>query len=361
MSLQCFDGFDHYNSITDMERRSSFIQYQRPVGGASYSFVTGRNGFGKAFLFESFISGSSHGLIISYGGIRYPDNFIGMACKVDNNVGMRFVFFDSIEGTAQCSVLFNPNNYAVQVYAGEYIPSISESLIAYSLNNVWFGGQWSYFEIWPTIGAGTGKMKVYFNNNLILNASGLNIRTSGNNWWDQLELTGAINGQEITIDDHYVCDTQAGPGLAPNDTPIGDSKVSTLWATGDNSVMWTPLSGASNYAMIDEVAMDSDTSYNYSSVINDTDLFAFQTLPAGVNLVHGIQLTGAWRKDDGGVRTINQRLEIGGTEYAATDDHNIPDVDYAYFVDLWVLNPDTTLNWTIGDVNGLAAGYKLVA
>lgn len=360
MALKCFDGFDHYNSITDFERRSSFIQYERPVGSASYSFVTGRNGYGKAFQFSSFISGTSHGLYCSYGGSRNPNNFFGMAISQGNNVGMIFNLFDSVLDTQQCAVYFNPNNYAVQFYRGEFTGS-GGTLIGASENNVWFGGAFNYFEIWPVVNNSSGGLKVYFNNNLICNISGVDSQVTANAWWDMWELTGDANNRTLIIDDHYVCDTTVGPGLSPYDTPLGDSKVSTLWATGDNHVMWTPLTGSDNFAMIDEIAMDSDTTYNSTTGINDEDIFAFQTLPGGVAHIHAIQLTGAYRKDDALVRTIVQELEISAIVYPSPDTHNVPDVSYSYFVDLWVINPNTILNWTVIDVNGIAAGYKLVA
>lgn len=362
MALKCWDGYDHYNSVTDLEQRSSFIQYQRPNTGTP-TFVTGRNGFGKALQFSSFISGSNHGLYCSYGGSRNPNNFFGMAIKQAQNVGMIFTFFDSITLTPQCSAFFNPTNYAVQLYRGQYDPgSGGGTFLGASPNNVWFPGTWNYFELWPVINNSTGGIKVYFNNNLVCDLSGLDTQVTANAWWDQWELTGSDNNQTLTLDDHYVGDTTIGPGIAPCDSPIGDAKVSTLWATGDNSVAWSPKTiGQPNYTEIDEIAMDSDTSYNYTTTPTARDMFAFQSLPAGVANVFGVQLCGAYRKDDALVRTIQQLVQSGATVDTTAVTHNVPDTTYAYFTDLFILNPDTSLNWSVAEVNGMAAGYQLVA
>jgi len=364
MALLGFDGFDHYNSIDDMEQRSSSIQYQRPLGGIINAlFVTGRNGFGKAFSFESTSAGNNHGLYCSYGGNRNSNNFFGLAVYLGTNIGMNFAFYDTTMNEVQCTVAFNPLSYSIQLYHGFFVPGASIPLtpIGTSPNNVWYGGTWNYFEIWPTISNGAGGVKVYFNNNLVCDITGVDTQESAFAWWDMWELYPTDNFDAIIIDDHYFGDTTNGPGAAPANSPIGDAKVSTLWATGDNSVQWLPKTGILNYAMIDEQAMDSDTTYNRTLTVSAEDIFAFETLPAGVTNVHAIQLTGAYRKDDALVRTISQRLEISAIKYPATINHNVPDGEYTYFVDLWVLNPNTLLNWTILDVNGLAAGYKLIA
>lgn len=113
-----------------------------------------------------------------------------------------------------------------------------------------------------------------------------------------------------------------------------------------------------NAGNVSEVAMDSDDTYNSSSTLNDEDLLVFGVLPGDINLVLGVQLTGAYRKDDAGTRVVKQALKSSTTEVYGAD-HYLSTETYVYFTDLFVLDPNTDTSWTTTGVNSLVAGYNV--
>lgn len=370
MAIQAFDGFDHYNSAVDWKSRSNnFIQYQQPSTNANpINFVTGRNGFGKAMQVNLGVTAD-----IWTFGQRVANAFVGFACKFTaNGTGLRIYLLDSTTQLVNLTVYFNPFNYSVQVWRG---PSVNGdfdqtgTLVYSSPNNIWSGQIWNFFEVWADIDSSTGFVKAYVNGVLLASYSG-NTRgptqnhspfATPNTWWDQMtvQMVNVGGSSQMLIDDLYYGDSTTGPGLHACNQPIGDARVATLFPIGNNTVQWTPLANA-NWQEVSEVAMDSDTTYNYTSTAGNEDLLNFQSLPSTVTTIFALQVTGAYRKDDALARTVKQAVKSGATEaYGAN--YSLPDTNYAYFTDLFTLNPNTSANWTLSDVNGMSAGYNLVA
>ena len=352
MALKVWDGFDHYGSATDFTQRSGFLQYI--TSSIAPSFVTGRNGFGSAIS----IAGSNFTAVM---GQRVASAFIGFACQIPSGSGLYVSFNDTTVGltvTTQVTVFFDQANFAIKVYRG-FAPSATSTQLYISPNNVWTAKVWNFIEIWPVIDDTTGSVTVRVNGVVVATLTGADTDFSGNTWWDSVTFTNPGVGMVATFDDLYYADTVVGPGSYPANNFLGDVRVATLFPTANAGVHFTPLAGT-NFSEINEHQMDSDASYNFSTTAGDEDFFTFDPLENTVSKIYGIQLTGAWRKDDGGMRVIDQVVKTGGTEYLSPD-HSVPDNFYAYFTDLWILNPNTSVNWTLTDVNNILAGYKLIS
>ena len=54
------------------------------------------------------------------------------------------------------------------------------------------------------------------------------------------------------------------------------------------------------------------------------------------------------------------RRSVLAATAAAGASYSIPNA-YVYCYDMWVLDPNTTANWTLASVNALQAGYELVS
>lgn len=360
MALQVWDGFDHYNSTADFQARSGFLQWQLPGSNApTLSFLTGRNGFGKCLNITN--AGINTNGVISVFGQRVASAFVGFGYKfgtATGAIGGIFRFVDSVAGAVQCAVKFNENNFSISLWRGD--PTGGGVLLATSANNVWTTQTWVFVEIWPVIDGATGSITVDINGVQVAQVTGANTKATGNTWWDVMwqQATGS-NLNSLQLDDLYYADTTAGAGTFPCSAPIGDCRVATLFANGNSAVQWTP-SANTNFQQVSESAMDSDTTYNSSVTPGDEDLLAFQDLDANVVTVYGVQLTGAYRKDDASARTVKQALKSASTEvYGVTV--SLPDTNYAYFTDAFILDPDTGATWLRTGVNAATAGYSLVS
>jgi hypothetical protein len=365
MAAKVWDGIDHYHNSVDLLSRSGFLQYV--LTGrfpATVSFVTGRNGFGKAVQVNSSTSGGTGteaGLRAVWAD-RNAEAFFGhglLVPTVGNLGGYVMNLYDTVANVVQVAIYFNSLNYAIQIYRG----TVDAGTLLYaSPNNTWSGEVWNFVEVHVKIDNSSGSVAVKVNGVVEATISSVDTQASANAWFDAVEHCGfAYNifvNPFFSIDDVYYCDTTTGPGLAPCNTYLGDCGTATLFATGNDAVQFTPLAGA-NWQEISEISMDSDTSYNYSSNLNDEDRFVFQSLPASVNIIIGVQVTGAYRKDAVGARAVQQAVKSGATETYGGVDHNIPDTLYAYFTDLWILNPTTAMNWSTAEVNAMKAAYKI--
>lgn len=355
MAIYVWDGFDHYNNTSDFRARVGALNWG---GSGNISFQTpGRNGLGKALVIPSTNIATVRAVLQQ----RLANQFMGAAINCVTGCGVTLSFLDTTaSNTVQCSVYFNVTNHSVQIWRGS--PGTG-TLLAQTGNNVWANNVYNFIECWPIIDSTSGRVRVYLNSVLLLDtgAGGVNTKQSANAWWDACQMDQSNGGTllSIVVDDFYSGDTTTGAGAHPCNTPLGDCGTITLFATGNSSVTWTPLSGT-NYQMIDEVAMDSDTSYNSTSTPGNEDLFTFGALSGSIVLIYGVQITGAYRKDDVGARSMKQALKSNVTEVYGSV-FSLPDTSYSYITDQFILDPDTGLNWTVSGVNNVLAGYNLVS
>jgi hypothetical protein len=368
MAIQVWDGFDHYDNGTDFLSRSGNLQYN---GNAEViAFTTGREGAGKALTFDFTHTGPIE-YVDAVFYQRVASAFVGFAQNAEaGQQPLFFEFWDTLTNKVQVSVLFRMDNYSIQIFRGNAVYLGSEyggdgsglgTQLATTGNNAWTPGVWNFIEIWPVINSSTGSVELRINNVVILNVTGVDTQATANASWDSFQPGGqGVSGVGVTIiDDLYYGDTTVGVGSYPGNAPIGDCHVQTLFAVGNSSVQFTPLANA-NWQEISETAMDSDTSYNYDSTVGNEDRFNFAALPSTTSLIYGIQLTGAYRKDDSGGRQVKQGVKSGTTEtYGAN--HALGDTSYTYFTDQWILDPNTSANWTTSGLNAISAGYNVAA
>jgi hypothetical protein len=363
VALKIADGIDHYNSATDFLARRGFLQWQFPnaVTPSTFSFPTGLTGIGKALRVGGIVNGggSTQPYIRAVWGDRNAEAFYGFRFQCPAGNGFVHALFDGVAGDTQLTLWFNPANYSISVYRGT---KTSGTLLGVSPNNSWRDSS-NFCEVHYKIHASAGVVEIRIDCESVYSLSSANTKQTANSWVDAVDWfaqnVGQVANVDLYLDDIYYCDTTSDPGATANNTFMGDVGTRTLFATGDGSVDFVPNSGGNNYSRINETAMDSDTSYNSSATPGDEDQFAFQPITNVIAAIYGVQVTIAARKDDVGPRVIKTGLVSGGTtDYGAN--HSLPDV-VAYFTDMWILDPDTTANWTRVGVNAALGIYNLVS
>lgn len=363
MALKVFDGLDHYNDSTDFLSRTGFLQWQFPNNfvPSVFQFVTGLTGFGKALRW-----GHNQNIaqptptIFAVWGNRDQEAYIGVRIKPDAGWSFQVGFYDSVGADSQLTITIDAANYSVSAHRG----TSSGTLLGMSANNVWTGGVGNFFEFHYKIANTGGVIEVRNNGATVLSITGVDTQITANAWADVMSLLPFTAGIAVVptgvIDDIYYCDTVPDSGSSGNDSFLGDSRTSTVFATGNDAVQFTPLANQ-NWQEISEVAMDSDTSYNFSANAGDQDTFVFAPTSNVITTIYGIQVTYAARKDDVGSRTMAGVIRISGTSYVyGTPDTVAAALTYSYHTDLWILNPNTGVNFTLSDLNAATYGYKLV-
>lgn len=111
-----------------------------------------------------------------------------------------------------------------------------------------------------------------------------------------------------------------------------------------------------NYGMVQEDDADA-ISYNSTGTLNDQDLFDVGPTLSSSAVIFAVQVTGSYRKDDANLRSIANLIKSDATQDQGAD--LALNADYKYASDVWVLNPDTTAEWTPAEVNAAKIGYKV--
>lgn len=341
--LQAFDGFDHYNSSVDVFARADAVQWEAP---GVVTIVPGRVGGYAISLSAPFytISGVFSNRMASAGIGFGAYSFGGTA----QDLSLQFI--DTVANSVQATVVFRAADQSIQVYRGTNIGTL-----LYSTGPaVWDLGVWFYAEAWIKVDGVYGTAEVRVNGQPYVDVTGLNTQTTGNAWWDKVTVTGYSY-----MDDFYYADSLVGPGSYPCSSPLGDVRVASLFTIGTDAVQWAPLANQ-NWQELNEPAMDSDGSYNYTLTAGAEDRLNFAPLRWVDSKIIAVQVTGAYRKSDATMHTLEQVLKSNTIEVPG-ELHYLPDTSYAYYSDLFSLDPNTGASWTLNGVNGLAAGYRLVS
>lgn len=177
---------------------------------------------------------------------------------------------------------------------------------------------WNYIEAQCLFDSVNGSVVVNVNGREVINISGLRtVCTSGNNFSNYVQLLGATtNGPNTELADFVIIDWST----APNNSFIDAAKVYVEVPNANGAtIQWTPLSGQ-NFANVNEVPPDGDTSYNSSSTVGQTDQYQHPNtgLPGGATILASQHCQCA--KVDSGARTIASDLagNVGAAEVLTT-------------------------------------------
>lgn len=203
---------------------------------------------------------------------------------------------------------------------------------------------WNYIELKSVSGVGTVK----------INGSAV-----GTGSMPADELGGLAVGLQINsgqkVDDFYLISIDA-------ETPdlFGDVAVLAFTPVEDRSVEWSPLTGAENWPMVDEIPTDEDTTYNYTDEVDKTDLFGLDPgAPLDPTLqVYGVQL--AVRAEKINTASIDlQPVIVSATLESAGAQHGLA-VGYSTFIHPLASDPGISGGqpWTVAAMLAADYGYR---
>lgn len=216
---------------------------------------------------------------------------------------------------------------------------------------------WHYVEFQVTISTsiGANTCKVFIDGVQVINVTtGQSTRSvnSANNSANSIQFQGLI--APVNWDDVYILDGTGSPT-----TPFGDQRVFEQYpdSAGDLT-QWTPQGFASNWQNVNENPADGDATYNQEATVTDEDLYNLQVTGAS-GTINGVQVAAMIRKDDVGARSAQTRLKTGGVTFSGTSTALIS--TFVCLLTEYAVNPDTTIAWTVANLNALQAGVKLTA
>ena len=342
-----FDGFDHQNAYSDLATGNKWTGTDSGVLSVSIDATTFRfNGKSLKLLPGGGVYKNTPGaetVVVLGFALTYT---LGSAPEV-------FVYSTANQTGVNVTLTVDQVNAQLQLRSG----GNNGSVLGSSGNGTFEPATWYYVEVEIlAFSVASGAAKVYINGTKKIDVSSANTAPSATHCNSFTLMNDSSGSQPCWFDDFYFHNEG---GSAPFNAVLGDTRVETLFPTSDSSVAFTHLSGANNYGMVDEVAMDGDTTYNYSSTPAQTDLFGHGALSNTPTTIFAAAVTSAIRQESASTRAIQNEISSSGN--VADGTAVVPGVTYQYQQDIFINDPNTSSAWAAAALNSAIFGYNLEA
>ena len=337
MTLFFMDGFDHENNFRKWEAGSGHVYNASAgrFGGGSMSNNTNGNTIIKNITTASVTLIMAGAIQITFTGATGSDKPL-------------FQIFDTTLSAVQVSLVLEQGTGDITVRTGG-ITGAELDRVAKPYTN----GAWHYLE-WKVLIDGTGgTSEVRFDEVIISNVSTVDTREG------LLDIgkivVGADQGNQIDWDDIIIMD---GAGSVNNNF-LGDMRITTLAPDGDSVEQdFSRSTGLDNFALVDEVPQDDDTSYVESATATDTDRYTFTALGTSPASIAAVAVNTVARKDDAGGRSIIQIIESGASEDNSASKTLQTTFDTQQHIA--EVDPQGGGAWTEARVDAMTAGQEVV-
>lgn len=331
MAITIIDGLNHYNAFNT----SSLYNFWTSTGHDSRSaFVTGRfSGTTPRFNYcgvrraipntETVTAGVAIQFTLQYGTTNA--NFVGV---LDSGMAQ------------QCGIKVH-NDGSIGIYRG------GATLLATSLPGLVREGGWHYVEVEMVVHDSSGRVTAFLDGQQVVEFLGDTKQTA--NSGASFVHFGGQNFGICAFDDIYVTD---------GSSRLGEMRVDILYPDSDDGANnWTPSSGSSGYAMIDEVVANGDTDYVQGPSVGFIDFYGLQDLAGTPANILAVAPMSSSRKTDAGAREICHKIRSNGNVEDAAN--IVLTSTYAYYQDIFELDPDGNVPWTYSAVNALEIGLEV--
>jgi len=217
----------------------------------------------------------------------------------------------------------------------------------------------SCIEAHVVIHASSGVVQVWQDGVLVINFAG-NTLTSGvgilNLLWVGLGQNSTTDNtdEQVWIDDFALNDT-VGTVCSSR---IGQGGIIALWPNKDTTDKdFSRSAGSDNYSLVNSYPPDDDTTYVQHGVVDDMDLYQFQSMPTSLTNISAVQLVGRMKSVYGS--------GAKGALTAKSDDTTLVQswtafgTAYGYQSKVMETDPDTGVAWTDTKINSLQAGLTV--
>ena len=207
---------------------------------------------------------------------------------------------------------------------------------------------WIYVTFEFHVGdAGSDYINVRINGEQVINKSSTTLNFGGA--VDNVQFPNTVNA----ADDIWLRD----------DTSVITPEVRILAmfpnAIGDDAEC-TPVGSASNYLNVDEYEQDFDITYNLVDA-GEKDSFNMDAITAivSVGIVHALVARFFVKGDAGNTEDLRPYVIVSSSKYNGTA-QSVVEGRYTYIEEIWETNPDTSLAWTLADLDATQIGYEAV-
>jgi len=237
------------------------------------------------------------------------------------------------------------------------LASSTPDLDLYSANGSVSEGEWHYIEVqmlFDISSAGTAKW--WLDGELLDYETGIDY-TALNNTTLNIGDVGSSDIDILYVDDIYMTDTSG----TVNTGELGPIEVVTLLPNGNGNssdMVGSDGNSVDNYLLVDNNAATppATTEYVESSTEGDKDTYAMGNL-TGTPTVYGMSASLFASKDDTEAKFVRPLVRTGAVDYVG-DSTGLAE-SYSLHEYIWDENPDTSTDWTYGDINGMEVGQEV--
>ena len=281
----------------------------------------------------------------------------------ESSGGAAFAYYHSVAPTSS-RVILALNDLSVPQIAvglsptGEVLAMRDQSTVVVGYSGSYVLPGWNHYEIKATIGASSsGSVQIWVNGASVLSLASVTTQTSANSYFYCIQFgNDGSGGGPGTL---YWDDVVVYSGTGGVTGPIGDCRVQAIRPSGAGATTQMTPSAGSNYTCVDDTTPNGDTDYVSETTAGEKDTYAFGNLTSTSGTIKGIQILISARKDDAGSRSIAPVYRPASTDYDGTT-VSVGD-SYAYRREITEVSPETSVAWTIAEINGAEFGVTLKA
>ena len=335
------------------------------LGGAGYA-VSDTAAFTGAWSYRTSSTNAPLGFAGAFGAAARA----GMQFRHNGQSTNNAVVIGMLVDGASLAFRFNPANNDVTLIAG-YTSNTTSVRTAATVNvpaladvNTWkhvgmtasmlsSGGFVSLYVDGVQVAEWTGDTRLYRSGETTPRTSITGIYAAGTG----IAWTGgsaAIWANYVYVDDFYADWWDSVD--APTDAPVPSRRFGIATLTADVAANWTPTTGSDNYAMLDDIPPDDDTTTVTATAADVADQYEI----GGFNLpvdhaVRAVIPLALVRKTDAGV---DSRIELTLARGANSveSDAKVLAITYGYIWERWTEQPDGTTPWDETAVNASKVG-----
>ncbi len=289
--------------------------------------------------------------------IRNLDDWIRSSNLTTNaTMVIGFAFkLSSLPGDSRGNILLLYDNETLGVYVrvknttGQ-MEIWADSTLLETSTQVIIPGVWYYLEMKILCHATAGTYEVRINGTAWMSGTGADTKTGSNDYHTAFRIDCPYNST-IYFDDLYVLDGTAGL----NDF-LGSQRVVAINPDGDDTVTWDRSAEATNREVVDDGLLLDNTDYVYTSTLPEQDLYDYESVPATVAVVNGIQIMTETNMEEGSCdlaavvkSNVTESVGTANTVVVGSDVTHIRVVEY---------DPDASAPWTETTLNAAKFGVK---
>lgn len=354
MALRLIDGFDYYPS----SGVQTVVAAQGWTGSTSKIVRKTNTAFGYGYSM-GISSSDNNNYVFRYLRDRYTTECVlGMRMYIPTvGPGYSISPIDSmtVNQDRQFRLHFRETGN-IDLYTGNNV------LTARTDAGAFVAGKWFYLEMKWTTSLTSGSLEVRVNTVPVLTLPSVQtaygtVVGGGARGFDMIEfwlsqITGATT--DWCWDDLYFLDDT---GTVNNDY-LGNVRVKAQLPVSDAAVQFAiggSAPAATNWQSVLNTALN-DTKYVYSPTAGDRDLYNIDPI-LNTPLVHGVEISGAYRQDDATQRFIKNTIRSSGV--SAEGVSRAINQSYTFYADIFETDPNTGVTFTGTAANALKIGPKV--